>query len=282
MSNTIKGWLLLLAISVIAGSCSKLDWNDVWGDHPSANKGDVAAFRLTYYDDYNLPYPFLFAKTYDASGNYVKEINAAFNNVALPNAIRHYRLRLEYRPRVIYFIRMEAPFDTVVTALFNHQGRVIQTNSKNEVVENKFEYRNNRLFSIFWRSTAPFAKTDTCVYDKFGNILSIAEGNAYGRTGYFYEYDYSRKARQQYYMEELRNINNDFTLMVYMGFFPELNPVHLRTAARMGEESVYTFNYFAFNHVFDSKGRLIKYTVYGNPDGLDTPVGEAFITWNNK
>lgn len=283
MKHVFKWTAVLLLMQVWFTGCSKIDWNDVWHDGNKTQRCDAASFMLGVNSDQ--VNPFFFTKVYDPSGKYVKEINAAFNNVRYPADLVHYPLRLEYKPSKIYFIRMESPFDTVVTAWLNHQGRVSYTSSKGGTYENTFVYRNNRLFSIQWHTEA-FGVTDTCVYDVYGNIMSIAHYESfYGeRDGYFYEYDYAKKAKQQVYFEETRNINNDFTLMQYMGFFPELNPVNLRTHSKLGLQQGYGFENYIGNHLLDAKGKLIQYDLLTPPGttGDQQIITRAFLTWNCK
>lgn len=281
MKKTFKWATVILLLQLLLAACSKIDWIDVWHGGNKTQLCDVASFTLGYYS--NQPNPFFFTKTYDPSGKYVKEIDAAFNNVRYPDDLIHCPLRVEYKPSKIYFVRMENPFDTVVTACLDYQGRVIRTNSHNWIFENVFKYRNNRLFSIqnnMW--------TDTCEYDTRGNILSMSHYVDYGeyggidRNGYFYTYDYSKKAKQQAYFEETRDINNDFTLMQYMGFFPELNPVNMRISSHNGLKNGYGFQLYMGNHVLDSKGKLVQYNLLTPPEENQQVITHALLTWQCK
>lgn len=280
MRNSFLRGLFILPLLLFMLSCSKIDWNNVWHGGNKSHQCDVSAFTMSV--DPVPSFPFLFQKKYDPSGKNIKEINCSFPNLVypFPDSLPHYRLRLEYKSQKIFFIRMEAPFDTVVTAYLNAQGRVVRTISRNEILENKFEYRNNRLFSVTYR-TNEWGMTDTCVYDSYGNILSIARMESEGRHGYLYDYDYSRKAKQQIYIEYTRSFNNDFTLMQYMGFFPELNPVHLRTRSRFGQENVYMFREDIVNHKLDAQGKMTGYDITspGDPQLIVTHIS---IKWNCK
>lgn len=280
MRNTFLRGTFILPLLLFMASCSKIDWNNVWHDGNKSKSCDVESFLVDL--DTPLPFPYLFTKQYDPSGKYIKEINASFNIIASLEDLPHYRLRLEYRPSKIYFIRMESPYDTVVTAWLNQQGRVIRTSSQNGTWESKFVYRNNRLFSIQWPEA--YGITDTCEYDAYGNILSIAHYVDYyfvDREGYFYEYDYSKQGKQQFYLEEIRFINNDFTLMQYMGFFPELNPRHLRTRTLIGQKS-FAFGQYLANHVLDAKGKLLQYDIVTPPGQPQVTITQAHLTWNCK
>ena len=88
------------------------------------------------------------------------------------------------------------------------------------------------------------------IYDKFGNILSF--------NGNTYQYDYSRKAKQQFYCDDFMGNCEPFYLLQYLGFFPEVNnPPNIRTHV---ETTV--FHGDLTNHKFDHEGKLIGYDFY--------------------
>ena len=69
-------------------------------------------------------------------------------------------------------------------------------------------------------------------------------------------------------------IDNGFTLLCYLGFFPELNPVHIRTHVDLGPQNGFKYwNKNIFNHQFDSEGKLTKYDV-----GFTTGIIEYTMT----
>ena len=102
------------------------------------------------------------------------------------------------------------------------------------------------------------AFNDTIRYDNYGNVLSIGTMT--------YQYDYSKRPRQQFYCDDFMGDDEPFYLLQYLGYFPEINsPVNLRTYT-----SAVVFRGPLTNHQFDGEGRLISY------DLASTPVT---ITW---
>ena len=97
------------------------------------------------------------------------------------------------------------------------------------------------------------AFNDTIRYDNYGNVLS------HGTTRY--QYDYSKKPRQQFYCDDFMGADESFYLLQYLGYFPELNnPVNLRTYTYTEE-----FSGPLTDHQFDGEGRLISYEFESSP-----------------
>jgi hypothetical protein len=91
-----------------------------------------------------------------------------------------------------------------------------------------------------------------------------------------YEYDYSKKGKEQFYSEDYQGNDWPFYLLQYLGFFPEVNsPVNIRTHIVGSGDYYGSF----FNHTFDAEGKLISYD-FGNPPGTVGDPPDVTITWN--
>lgn len=271
---------LFAFIFLLTGGCNKIDWLNF--PHPplSKNQCDVAEYRLSIYD--NLGFPFLFKKTYDNAGD-IKEINASFFNIRPIDQLIHYNLLVLNKGQKIYLVDKTNPADTILVITLNKQGRVQECVGKGDYFppNSGFLYRNNRLVSFSW-----WGIRDSCDYDSYGNILSIQPaGNFYPGSkgdGTFFEYDYSRKASQQFYLDEITNMNDGFSLLRYLGFFPELNPIHLRTAVNVGTEPGHYYWYKKMiNHQVDNNGKLLGYDVGTSFNNGDFDFSfHVTLTWN--
>lgn len=248
-------WLYILISIFLFSSCYKVNW---FGDNPPSEKKYQVEQCIS--SMYNLDHPFLFAKTYSGTNTIPTGIYASFFNETDPASLFKYDLRIIYKGAFIYLINKTNAFDTTYTIRLNSQNRPIAAYGDEDLQKFQFRYKNNRLVAIDWENYF----VDSCVYDSYGNILSIKENGA--GIGYTFGYDYSRKGKYQYYQDELRTVDNGFTLLCYLGLFPELNPVNVRTYVRLGPDSgmAYWLRYL-INHEFDDKGRLIKYGITSNP-----------------
>ena len=95
-----------------------------------------------------------------------------------------------------------------------------------------------------------------------------------------YEYDYTRKAKDQYYQDEARGFSMDvFSVLHAAGYFPEADPVHLRTRTTVNWGPYVAYDYDVVNHVID-RGRLVSYqTTYHN---YNSPGPAYTIEWACK
>lgn len=279
MSRAIVRLGLLLAIPLLFSTCYKFDW-DFNGSHGKKDC-QVASYYLSIGDDY--PFPFLFEKKFNHAGQ-VTGVNCSFNNVLPFEELIHFNLRVAYHGPEVYLISKVSPYDTTLKVFLNAQGRVRECIGTSDFIfHNKFYYAGNRLRAIEFFSPF-FSSRDTCVYDAHGNILSITdvELSLGERNGYFFQYDYSRKVKQQFYFDEIRDRNNDFALLQYLGCFPELEPGHLRTHVRHGlENTAAVYDKDLINHTFDAKGRLTGYDVI-SPGGIPSLYYKARLNWKCK
>lgn len=270
---------LFIAIPLLFSTCHKVDWYDVFG---SQGKKDCQLQSYILDWDYDFGFPLLFEKKFNPAGDRVTEIHCSFHNVFSGIGPVPFDLRVVYKGSEVYLINKKAPFDTTLKVFLNAQGRVRECLGTGYIFRNKFFYQGNRLRALEYEGLG--FHRDTCEYDSRGNILSIAPPGPPGtRWGYFYKYDYTKKAKQQFYMEETRDLNNDFTLLQYLGAFPELNPVNVRIYTRSGPEvGPGGWRHPLLNHRFDSQGRLLGYDL-GFEDG-DSVIASsgASLEWKCK
>lgn len=134
--------LAVLLLLSFAASCSKPDWKDVWGDHPSIPKCDLAAYSLTIYPQ--VTHPFLFTKVYDHSGRFVKSIDASVFNIREPEGLNRYQLKVEFKGRNLYLVNLLNPADTCMKVILDKYGRPEAATANENLGSYEFRYINNR------------------------------------------------------------------------------------------------------------------------------------------
>jgi hypothetical protein len=120
-----------------------------------------------------------------------------------------------------------------------------------------FRYDNNGRLAGY--------DTFDILYDDAGNILEI---NGHDDFTVIYKYDYSRKAKQQFYYTTAFMTNDMFNLMEILGWIP-VQPINLRTSHSLvsGKESGEPTFYGEFifsDHIVDSDGLLASFQGDGN------------------
>lgn len=241
--------------------------------------------------EYHIPevmVTFPFKKTYDASGKTLKVIECVFWPEIGPPQISepeyHHIFQVEQRGLMLYMINIQTnkgPLaDTVVRITINNDGRVKScianselfpdglplNNSLDTLVTEEYIYRDNRVLAVksYYSGSDPETRIDSLTYDKYGNVLSF-ESNSY-------QYDYTRKAKQQFYCMDYMGGDWPFYLLQYLGFFPEVtSPVNIRIYMRGSGDYYGSLT----NHKFDSEGRLVSYDFGGTNPG--PPIT---VIWN--
>ena len=267
-------------------SCQKS--SDRFDNFRNPLQGDcqVAEYHIGY-PDYPAGIPFLFKKTFDPSGKTLKEIDCVFWPEIGPPEISepeyHHIFKIEQHGRMIFVINKvtnkgNIP-DTVARITINNDGRVKSCianselfpfglpliNSLDSLVTEEYIYRENRVLAVKSNYIGPDPETriDSLKYDKYGNVLAFGTNT--------YQYDYTRKAKQQFYCQDYMGSDWPFYLLQYLGFFPEVNsPVNIRTYI-IGSGDYYGD---LTNHKFDAEGKLISYDFLGS-----IPIT---IVWNCK
>ena len=267
--------VMVLAASLFNWSCSKINWKDI--DHPQqVSKCDVAEYHRPTYDQYDLGFPFLFKKKYDKSGKKVEEIDCTFDNVTPPEFLIHFVLLLQQKGQRLYLLDKNNANDTVMKASLNNKGKVeyYETNGSLDWTNATthtfayFFYKNNRLVFLKYGSSGSqgdYSSEDSLHYDPQGNILAFGSN--------FFEYDYTRTAAAQFYIDGIMEGHiNGFYLLQYLNFFPEVtSPPNVRS---FGDIGIYAGYYD--NQTFDAEGKLTGYRFGGVGSGQTT------IDWNCK
>jgi hypothetical protein len=276
--------LATATIFMLFNSCMKDVSSGSFFD-PLVGGCQVAEYHVAMFDPlFPTPPPYLFRKTFDPSGRIVQEIDCNFTNDILPANLLSSTLHLKIGQKgwVVYLTgadSLKGNFpDTVMRIYLNEQGRpdscIGGPGSDPQAGPGSFEkeyytYKDNRVTEVkmnttydFGTSTASFESTDTVKYDRYGNPLSFGTNS--------YTYDYTRKARQQFYCDDFMGIESNFYLLQYLGFFPEVtSPVNVRTGVTTGSDTGGPLT----DQQFDAEGRLIGYEIDFIP---------VTITWNCK
>jgi len=267
--------LATVALLLLFFSCSR-KYDDF--HNPFPQDCDVASYILpsdpTDTSAYSRVKPSLFKKTYDPSGRMVTGIDFNYWNALTVPLFHEHHMLVKTDGQKIFLLDKDDNLDTAVRIFLNNQGRPLSceinaaTNdshgdSYGEL--NKFVYKNNRLIAIKttrFSEYYPLESTDSLHYDNDGNILSFSQNS--------YQYDLHRKARQQFYCDDLMGSTDGFYIMQYLGFFPEVtSPTNVRTYV-----NAVLFVGNVTDHRFDADGKLISYVFRGpNP---------TTITWHCK
>ena len=268
---------------VLFSSCHKnIDGFDDF-PNPLNSTIQVVEYHKTLYDStfpapYPAHFPYLFKKIYDPSGKIVTELDCSIeDDRGLYGFLYGYyhEFKVAQKGQMIYLINKALSKsiipDTVARIKINEEGRPEYCSVNNELVNDlpfatsameHYVYKNYRLIAIKSGYTGdPFTQKaiDSLKYDQFGNILSFNNNS--------FQYDYSRKAKQQFYCEDFMGGGvQPFYVLEYLGFFPEVNsPTNI-----MIYKSNAVFQSALTNHQFDGQGRLISY---------DSQTGPTTITW---
>jgi hypothetical protein len=120
-------------------------------------------------------------------------------------------------------------------------------------------------------------------YDDKGNLVSISDAPTPsipvpGKVEY--KYATNEKANDQLYFDEPRKFSwNSFTLLQYIGLFPELHPVNLRTSTKVTWGNNYqAYNMDITNQQLDAQGKLISYDVVS--PGSTAAINHYNINWS--
>lgn len=252
--------------------------------NPLVGGCQVAEYHLGSFGTlFPTPPSYLFQKTFDPSGKIVREIDCSFNDDILPGDLlsRTLFMTVEQKGWIVYLIKKDSDLthipDTLVRIYLNEKGRpdscIGGPGSDPEAGRTGFEkeyytYKDNRIQLVRSNITSAqldgpaftFANVDMVKYDRYGNPLSF--------SGESYTYDYTRKAKQQFYCDDFMGDESDFYILQYLGFFPEVtSPVNVRTGVNTGSDTGGPLT----DQRFDAEGRLIGYAID------DIPVS---ITWN--
>lgn len=272
---------LLLAGSTILFSCEKTDLSGEYEEVVEKKKAtcEIVSFRYNTATENGTVNKYVFQKQNDPVTGKLKQLTAAvYQGGAIINTIV---LDVHWNAGSVAFLRAGTTTDTVLFASLNAQGKPVDVVTGNtpdfNYLPTSFEYNNNRLAAMKIHN-AGRVLVSRYQYDSRNDCVSIndeAQGSEIpGRVEYAYD---NRKVDQQVYLDEPRPFSwNTFSLMQFSGFFPELQPTHLRSGVKV----FWANNYKAYdvqlvNHQI-ADGKLVKYEV--NFGGTSTP-NPQFIDW---
>lgn len=274
---------LLLASSTILFSCKKTDLT-VDNDPQVAEKKkgancDITSFRYNTGSESGTVNKYVFQKQNDPVTGKLQKITAAvYQGGAIMNTIA---FDVHWSAGSVAFLRAGTTTDTVLVASLNAQGKPVDVVAGNRpdfnYLPTSFEYNNNRIAAMKIQN-AGRTLVSRYQYDDRSNCLAIIDDAQGSEIPGHVEYTYqNKKADQQLYLDEPRPFSwNTFSLMQFAGFFPELQPTHLRTGVKV----FWANNYKAYdvqlvNHQV-TDGKLMKYEV--NFGGNST-TNAQFIDW---
>ena len=179
---------------------------------------------------------------------------------------------------------LEGTADTLFVAVLNQQGKVLYTRDGNkpdfQYLPTSFSYSNDRIASM--KINFNGKQLESKFNFSAANVTSIEDVSLTGETPARIEYQYGTgtKIRQQSYFDEPRKFTwNTFTLLQFVGLFPELDGDALRTKTTVYWENNYKiYERQLVNHQVDSEGRLLQYAVSSPTDGLVSM--RYFLEWS--
>lgn len=257
---------LLLAGTAMFASCQKDDVlapeNEVIIENASAKAANCMAvgFNVRYSEGNKM----VFKTQFSPSAAQATRINAGVYHGGVITSNLDLDIKRSGRTLTVY--KAGSSTESILIITLNNNRKVVSavagTASDINFLPTQFSYENGNLASM--KMTNGTVETASRFHYSNGNIVKVedidASGNISGQVQY--EYDLSTKASKQLYLEETRNFNwNTFTLLQYLGYFPELDPTHLRTRTKV----LWANNYVAFdaklqNHRVEN-GRLVSYEV---------------------
>ena len=234
------------------------------------------------YSNSAIPLQTIFTNRYDLAGRSLEVEAGVFSGGAIAS---NKPFNIKWASNGLAFIDANSLSDTILIAYFDRKGRVEKISAGNapnqDFLPTTFQYSNNRLSSM-GITLAGNVRTSYFDYDQKGNIVSISDAPTTsvpipGKVEYVYATN--EKAKQQCYFDEPRGFSwNSFTLLQYVGLFPELEPVNLRTSTKVNWGNNYQAYYMNItNHQLDQDGKLLSYDIV-SPGGGNT-ISRYNINW---
>lgn len=239
----------------------------------------VAQYRFVYGAPGNLQDQIVYNKEFDKNGKSGKITAAVYSGGAITGMATY---KLEFRKNNLSVVR-DGTSDTLFVAEMNSNGKVISTRNGNkpdfQYLPTSFNYSNDRLSMM----SIDFAGKQLVTNFNYSgaNVTSIEDVAQGGQTPARIEFQYgTTKVKQQSYFDEPRKYTwNTFTLLQFLGLFPELDGDALRTKTTVYWENNYKiYERHLVNHQVDSEGRLLQYAVSSPTDGEISM--RYFLDWN--
>ncbi|HEY0677047.1 MAG TPA: hypothetical protein VGD17_02130 [Chitinophagaceae bacterium] len=273
---------LLLVSSAIFTSCQKDELlvleNEGDVENASARSANCIAtgFNVSYSDGNKMVFKTQFAGSVDRP----KRISAGvFQGGTITQNIE---LDIKRAGKTITIYKSGSATDAVLIVTLNNNNRPVSAVAGNSPDDNflptNFTYSGDKLSSMNILLAGNYT-TSNFVYSN-GNISSIEDVSSAGLVAGKIQYEYNLNARavKQLYLEETRGFSwNTFTLLQYLGYFPELDPIHLRTRTKV----MWGNNYVALdanlvNHQVEN-GKLVRYDVTYQGSEVNIP---HYIEWD--
>lgn len=272
---------LMLAGSTMFISCEK---NDLITESPTEVKNkkvecEVLAFRYNALTGSGTTNQYVFKKQLDPSTGKLQQLTAAaYQGGAISSS---HIMDVHWNAGSVVFMKAGSATDTVLVVSLNADGKPANVTlggaAGMDYLPTSFEYTNSKL-SAMKISLAGNQNVSRFSYDNKGNCVLIQDDPQGSITPGRVEYTYdNKKADRQLYYDEPRGFSwNTYSLLQFAGFFPELQPTHLRTGVKV----YWGNNYKAYdasigNHQVQD-GTLQRYDVTFS--GSTTPI-PYFTDW---
>jgi len=271
--------LIALYSLIYIYSCSKTDLKDESiipdevNNHKLKNACDLAEFNSLTEGQLPLA-PYVFHKKYDPAGKKMSQIDIGlYSGGTISERVV---LNVFYKRNEIFFINNANPADTCIKATLNNFGKP-ETASFSETIDfglpdHKFCYdQNGRLVKVIVDRESNYGFWFH--YDSRGNntVISLDTIDQAPAILETFEYDNSRTASQQCYLDHARGFSEDGFLVFHaMGLLPELNPLNLRTHTRVMWGTYMAYDADLFNQKLDGQGKLVGYDAGANSNATSS------------
>ena len=280
----------LTYVTLIAGtafglmSCQKTNSiREEFDEKKNKNKELCLISSFSYSNTY-VPLQSIFTNRFDLSGRSFEVEAGIFSGGAI---VANKPFSIKWTGNGLVFLDANALQDTILVAVFDRKGRVesISPGSKatHDFLPTTFQYTNNRLSSM-GITLAGNILTSYFDYDGKGNLVSISDAPTTsvpspGKVEYTYANN--KNASAQFYFDEPRKFSwNSFTLLQYIGLFPELQPTNLRTSTKVNWGNNYqAYHMNITNHQMDQNGKLVSYEI-ASPTGGGSSISRYNINWS--
>lgn len=209
-----------------------------------------------------------YRKEYDGNGQ-VSKVVAGLYTLRLYDSVT---LLLRYNGSTVSFVDAAQPGDTLTTATFDAQHRLVKMTNGNVAEDDnpfsttEFYYGGSRLsgFKIVYTGGITHLS-----YDANGNIVRMYRDEDSAYAGTFFTYDLSVAAKRQFYSDHFVNGGeNALYLAQFLGWLPDLEPLNQRTYWKIvfnddnpaDDIPPYVFlEGYEDSHVYDGDGNLVSY-----------------------
>lgn len=261
--------LSLPLLLVLFASCNK--WEDFLETH--GPKPETSCELMQSFGSGHIS---LFRKENDNTTGKTKKVIASAYTFNPTDSIA---LILHYSGNLVYMLMEENAADTFLVATFNDKGKLEKLARSNTTVEPEkyvfqsleFEYSGQQLsrYIIIGETTYDPEENETVKdmdapisisYDSYGNVVRVYNHEPYEPVEVTYTYEYSVKAKRQFYPDGFGADLGTSTLYLaqFMGWLPDLEPVHKRIASKSSADYLGYDAHFT-GHGYDSNKNLFSY-----------------------